>query len=51
MKICIFTASRSEYGLLKGLIKKIHLIKNAKLSLVVSGSHLSTKYGLSINEK
>lgn len=50
MKICIFTASRSEYGLLKGLIKKIHLIKNAKLSLVVSGSHLSTKYGLSINE-
>ena len=50
MKICIFTASRSEYGLLKGLIKKIHLIKNTKLSLIVSGSHLSTKYGLSINE-
>ena len=35
----VFTGSRSEYGLLKNLIKKIDKSKNVNLDLIVSGSH------------
>ena len=41
MKICIFTSSRAEYGLLKKLIQLISLDSFFKLNLVVTGSHLS----------
>jgi UDP-hydrolysing UDP-N-acetyl-D-glucosamine 2-epimerase len=49
MKIAFFTGSRSEYGLLK---KLIYLTQKNKMqpSLVVTGSHLSKKYGYSKNE-
>jgi UDP-hydrolysing UDP-N-acetyl-D-glucosamine 2-epimerase len=49
MKIAFFTGSRSEYGLLKNLI---NLCKKNKIQsyLIVTGSHLSKKYGYSKNE-
>jgi GDP/UDP-N,N'-diacetylbacillosamine 2-epimerase (hydrolysing) len=50
MNIGIFTASRSEYGLLKKLIQKLNFNKKIKIDLIVSGSHLSKKYGYSIDE-
>ena len=44
-RICIITAARSEYGLLKWVIDSVHKDKELELQLVVTGSHLSEKYG------
>ncbi len=44
-KVCIVTGSRSEYGVLKGLM---NLIKNSDfldLQVVVTGAHLSPEFG------
>lgn len=49
-KICVITTSRAEYSLLKNLIKKINLNKYLKLQLIISGTHLSKKYGLTKKE-
>ena len=46
----VFTGSRSEYGLLKNLIKKIDKSKNVNLDLIVSGSHFIKKFGNTIQE-
>ena len=48
-KICVVTGSRAEYGLLKNLLFLIKKEKFFKLQLVVTGSHLSKKYGLTAN--
>ena len=45
-KICIVTGSRAEYGLLYWLIKEIKSDQDFKLQLVVTGMHLSSKFGL-----
>ena len=50
MKILFFTSSRSEYGLLKNLIKIFKNSKKHNLKLVVSGSHLSQRYGRTVTE-
>ena len=49
-KICIVTATRAEYGLLKPLIKKIFRANNLELQLVVTGMHLSAEFGLTYQE-
>ncbi len=49
-KVCVFTGSRADYGLLKPLIKKIIDNKNLKLQLIVSGTHLSKSFGYTIDE-
>lgn len=49
-KVCIVTGSRAEYGLLKLLIKEIDKSPKIQLKLIVTGSHLSKKFGLTINE-
>lgn len=49
-KICVITGSRADYGILKGLIKKIKFHQKFKLQLIVTGSHLSDKYGNTISE-
>ena len=49
-KISITTGTRSEYGLLRPLIEKISQDKNFQLYLIVTGMHLSKKYGLTIRE-
>ena len=44
-KIVFFTGSRSEYDLMSGIYNEIRNIKNYKVSLIVSGSHSSKKFG------
>ena len=49
-KIAVFTATRSEYGLMKTLIKKIDESDNFDLSLIVSSTHLDQRFGKTIDE-
>ena len=49
-KICFFTGSRSEYHLSKNLIKQFLKSKNFNTKLIVSGSHLSKKFGNTISD-
>ena len=49
-KICIVTGTRAEYGLLKLIINLVHQSKDLELQLVPSCMHLSSDYGLTINE-
>lgn len=45
-KVCIVTAARSEYGLLKWIIDGVHQDSELELQLVVTGAHLSEEHGL-----
>lgn len=51
-KIAIVTSTRAEYGLLSPVIKKLREFenKNFQAVLIVTGTHLSEMYGLTINE-
>jgi GDP/UDP-N,N'-diacetylbacillosamine 2-epimerase (hydrolysing) len=49
-KICVITGSRSEYGLLKILMKDISKTDCLQLQTVVTGMHLSPEFGYTINE-
>ena len=47
--ICFFTGSRSEYNLIKNLYLKFKKDKTFQVNLIISGSHLSKKFGETIN--
>ena len=47
-RICVVTGSRAEYGLLKNLLFLIKKENSFRLQLVVTGSHLSKKHGLTV---
>ena len=47
-KVCIITAARSEYGLLKWVIDGVHHDNELELQLVVTGAHLSDEHGKTI---
>jgi len=47
-KICIITAARSEYGLLKWVIDRVHSDPELELQLVVTGAHLSEEHGKTV---
>jgi len=49
-KICIFTTSRADYGLLKNFIIKLGNSRYLEKYLVVTGSHLSKNKGNTIRE-
>jgi len=49
-KIAILTGSRAEYGLLHPVIKSIKDNPELRLSIIVTGMHLSKEYGFTINE-
>ena len=49
-KISVTTGTRSEYGILRELIKEISKSKKLELYLLVTGMHLSKKFGYTINE-
>ncbi|MBO6960196.1 MAG: UDP-N-acetylglucosamine 2-epimerase (hydrolyzing) [Prochlorococcus marinus CUG1438] len=49
-KICVVTGTRAEYGLLRWIIRGIHESKDLDLILIVTGSHLSPEFGLTVNE-
>ena len=48
IKICIITAARSEYGLLKWVIDGVYNDPELELQLVVTGAHLSEEHGKTI---
>lgn len=49
-KICVFTGTRAEYGLLKPLMEKIREDKEFELQIIASGMHLSPEFGLTYRE-
>jgi UDP-hydrolysing UDP-N-acetyl-D-glucosamine 2-epimerase len=49
MKILAFTSIRSDYDLLSPLYKLLHKDKEINFKLLVSGAHLSEKFGNTIN--
>lgn len=49
-KICVFTGTRAEYGLLKPLMDEINQDSDLVLQLIVSGMHLSPEFGLTYQE-
>lgn len=44
-KVCIVTAARSEYGLLRWVIDEVHQSSELELQLIVTGGHLSEEQG------
>ena len=44
-KVCIITAARSEYGLLRWTIDGVQQNMNLELQLVVTGAHLLAEHG------
>jgi len=44
-KICIVTGTRAEYGLLYWLMKEVDAYKDLELQIIVTGMHLSSKFG------
>jgi len=49
-KICLITGSRAEYGLLYPLLKLLKKSNLFSLELIVTGMHLSPKFGLTYRE-
>ena len=49
-KICVVTGSRAEYGLIKPVLEKIKKSSKLKLQLIVTGTHLSSKFGHTIKD-
>lgn len=49
-KIAVFTGSRAEYGLMRGVVERLAADERVELHLVVSGSHLSERYGHTMDE-
>lgn len=47
-KICVYTATRAEYGILYNLLKEIDDDSNLELVLIVSGSHLEKNHGMTV---
>jgi len=48
--VCVVTGSRADFGLFCPLLNKIKKAKDFKLQLIVSGSHLSRKFGSTYQE-
>lgn len=49
-KVCVVTAARSEYGLLRWLIEEVKQDDGLVLQLLVSGAHLSVEQGLTYKQ-
>jgi GDP/UDP-N,N'-diacetylbacillosamine 2-epimerase (hydrolysing) len=50
IKIAVITTSRSDYGILSPLLRKIDTSDLLNLELIVSGSHLSENLGYTLDE-
>lgn len=49
-RICVLTATRAEYGLLKTIIKALDIIEDFDVRVVATGAHLSPEFGLTYKE-
>ena len=50
VSVCVITGSRAEYGILKPLLQNLKKNKQFKLQLIVTGSHLSNEFGMTVKE-
>ena len=48
--ICVVTATRAEYGLLRPVVQKLAVSADLQLRLVVTGAHLCPRLGLTVTE-
>lgn len=48
--ICVVTATRAEYGLLRPVVQKLAESADLQLRLVVTGAHLCPRLGLTVTE-
>ncbi|MCD4822981.1 MAG: UDP-N-acetylglucosamine 2-epimerase [Phycisphaerae bacterium] len=48
--ICIYTATRAEYGLLRPLMRELSQTGDVRLQILASGTHLSPEFGLTYRE-
>ena len=49
-KICVITGSRSDYGLLSGIMKKLHSDDDIELKIIAIAAHLSDTQGRTYKE-
>ncbi len=49
-KICVITGTRAEYGLLKPVMTLLKSDPEVQFQLVVTGSHLSPKHGMTVKQ-
>lgn len=49
-RVCVVTATRAEYGLLWSLLDELRRDPDVELQLVVTGTHLSERYGRSVEQ-
>lgn len=49
-KVCVFTGTRAEYGLLRPLMERIRRDRKMRLQTLVTGMHLSPEFGLTRRE-
>lgn len=49
-KICVFTGSRAEYGILSDLMKSIDNHPQMELQVVATNMHLSPEFGMTVKE-
>jgi len=49
-KICVYTSTRAEYGLLRSVMREIQADETLQLQILVSGMHLSPEFGMTIQE-
>ena len=49
-RICVVTATRAEYGLLRRIIRYILEDDELELILAVTGAHLSKAFGYTVQE-
>lgn len=50
MKLCFFTATRAEYGLLSPLMRLASADTETEMQIVVTGAHLSDSFGLTYRD-
>jgi GDP/UDP-N,N'-diacetylbacillosamine 2-epimerase (hydrolysing) len=49
-KICVYTSTRAEYGLLRSVMQEIQATEPLQLQILASGMHLSPEFGMTIQE-
>jgi len=47
-KVCVISGSRAEYGILKLIMRKIKAEDQLELQVLITGSHLSRRFGLTV---
>lgn len=48
--VCVVTSTRADYGILSPLIRRFENAEDIELRLVVTGAHLSHRYGMTVQE-